>query len=169
MNKITRILSIFVLIVGAAFASTQQLQNVTVDAPLVLTTTGPETGTIAAGATYTRTTYMATASNDDTYLVAVAQYPFQLANTTLDDFTKGFVGALGDNVKVLSSIDVTVSGLPAKSTAVELIKNGRAIRFFIVVTYRGNTGYIIAFGTWMDTQGTDPAVVKQYFQSISIQ
>ena len=164
--KLFRSLAVLVLLVSAAFASTQTFKGATVDAPVALTTKGPESGTTAEGAAYTRTTYAGELANEDIYAVAIASYPFQLAATTPKDTADGFVRGIGGGA-VISQQAITVSNQPALSTVVDKDVNGRTLRFFIVTSYRGSTAYVFIFTTWLDTPGTDKDAVKQFFLSIS--
>lgn len=161
------VFAVFFALLIPAFAATQTLQNVTVDAPVTLTTEGPKTSTTTAGASYTATNYTGAQPNGDTYMVGVAKYPFQLASTSNDDFTQAFIAGV-PNSKVLNSRAVTLSGLPAQATVLESVSDGRTIRIYAIVTYRGDTAYVIAFATFMDTQGTDNAVVARFFSNVSI-
>jgi hypothetical protein len=169
--KLFRTLAVFLALLIPAFAATQTLQNVTVDAPVTLTTDGPETSTTtsgnSAGSHYTRTNYMGEQSNGDIYMVNFGKYPFQLATTTNDDMTQAFIEGVPGS-KVLNSRATTFAGLDARSTVLELVQDGRTMRIFLIVTHRGDTAYIFAFGTFMDTQGTDNAVVARFFANASI-
>ena len=165
--KLFRTFAVFFALLIPAFAATQNLQNLTVDAPVTLTTKGPETRTVASGEHYTQTNYSGELGNGDIYMVSIGKYPFQLASTTNDDMTQAFIAGV-PNSKVLNSRATALSGLPAQATVLELVDNGRTMRIFLIVTYRGDTAYIIAFGTWMDTQGTDKDVVARFFSNISI-
>jgi hypothetical protein len=169
--KLFRTLAVFFALLIPAFATTQTLQNVTVDAPVTLTTTGSETGTTtagnSAGSHYTRTNYTGEQSNGDVYMVNLGKYPYQLAATTNEDMTQAFIAGV-PNSKVLNSRATTLSGLDAQATVLELTDNGRVMRIFVIVTHRGDTAYILAFGTYMDTQGTDNAVVARFFANASI-
>ena len=167
MNKISRIVAIFALLVTAAFASVQSHQGTTFDAPVVLTTDGPEAGTTTQGTPYTETVYESSLQNDDTYLVAVSEYGFQIAPNSASTFTDGFASGINGEVKQRNA--VTVSGVAAESSVIEAVKDGRTIRFYLVTVPTGNKVYAYAFGTWMDTQGTDLTAVRTFFTSISIQ
>ena len=135
----------------------------TVDAPLTMTTDGPKAGTTTAGVAYTQTIYGAAQPNDDNYMVGVSEYPFQVEYADLDRGIEGFRAALDGTVTKTDT--TTVSGNPAKMAIVDAVRNGRTIRFAILITYRGNKAFIFAFGTWMDTQGTNMDEVKTFFTS----
>ena len=135
----------------------------TVDAPLTMTTDGPKAGTTTAGVAYTLTVYGAAQPNDDTYMVAVSEYPFQVDPADLDRGVEGFRASM--NGTVTKTDTATVSGNPAKMAIVESTNNGRTIRFALLITYRGNKAFIFAFGTWLDTQDTNMDEVKTFFTS----
>lgn len=169
MNKATRILAVLVLLVTAAFASTQTKQGTTFDAPIVLTTNGPEAATTTQGKPFTETIYGGTLQNDDAYMVAVCEYGFQLDSNDLGRMTDGFATAKGVDGTILSRRGTTVSGLPAEASVIDSKQGNRTLRFFLVTTVKGNKAYLYLFGTWMDTQGTDTDAVKTFFESIAIQ
>jgi hypothetical protein len=138
-------------------------QGFTVDAPMTLTTTGPETRTTHEGRPYTQTIYRGSLPNGDSYSVAVAEYSFQVTNEDLDRAIEGFRAAF--NGTVTKTFDLQVSGQPAKGAIIETQQNGRMLRFAFMVTYRGNKAFMFAFGTWLDTQGTNMEDVKTFFSS----
>lgn len=135
----------------------------TVDAPLTMTTDGPKAGTTNSGVAYTLTIYGAAQPNDDNYMVGVSEYPFQVEYADLDRGIEGFRAAVDGTVTKTNT--ATVSGNPAKMAVVEAVRNGRTIRFALLITYRGNKAFIFAFGTWMDTQDTNMDEVKTFFTS----
>lgn len=165
--KIARLIAVLVLLVSAAFAGVQTQQGTTFNAPVTLITDGPEKAKTNDGHDFTQTIYGASLQNDDTYLVAISEYPFQTDNSQLDAVINGFTNGVGGEVK--QSQDVTIAGLAGRSAVVETVKNGHTMRFYLAVVFKGNKAYVYAFGTWMDTQGTDISAVKTFFQSISIQ
>ena len=168
--KLNRILIVLLLLVTAAFASTQTNQGVTVDAPVALATKGPEAGTTKYGKPYTITIYSASLANDDTYMLSVNEYGFQL-DPSADParMTEGFASAKGVEGTIRSRKDVVVAGLPAESAVIDSVQDGRTLRFLVVSTVKGNKGYMFLFGTWMDTTGTDNEAVVKFFKSITIQ
>jgi hypothetical protein len=165
--KILRSLIVIMLLTTAVFAATKNYSGAIADAPVVLTTDGPSADTTNEGQPFTITMYTASLQNDDTYMVGVSKYGFNLTDADLDRATQGFTNSL--NGKVLSQNRITISGQAAESSVVESVRNNRTLRMFLVVTFRGNTAYMFVFGTWMDTQGTDNAAVKTFFTSASLE
>ena len=167
--KLYRILAVALLLVAGAFAATKNYSGAVVDAPVVLTTTGPTSGTTTHGQPYTATTYSATLANDDIYMVSVNSYGFQVVEGDLDKAVNAFAAADGVNGKILNNVTTSVSGHAARSAVIESVQGKRTLRFFLLVTYRGNVAYMYLFGTWMDTDGTDKEAVKTFFTSASIE
>jgi hypothetical protein len=139
----------------------------TVDAPTTLKTDGPQDSTTNQGKPFTETIYTGTLANDDTYMVAVSQYGFQVAQTDLALGLEAFrVSTNGTITKQDSSL--TVSGQPALMAFVDSDVKGRTLRFALLITYKGNKAFIFAFGTWLDTTGTDLEAVKTFFKSAAL-
>jgi hypothetical protein len=136
-----------------------------VNAPVELTTDGPKSLTTDAGKPFTITTFSASLPNDDTYMVAVSEYNFATVPEDLTRVTNGFVG----NGTVVKQTSATISGQPALATIVDKQVGGRTMRVALVVIVKGNKGYMFAFGTWVDSQGTNMDDVKTFFTSIRIQ
>jgi hypothetical protein len=137
-----------------------------VDAPVVLKASAPEQGTTDQGKTYNKTVWSATLPNDDTYMVAVASYPFQIDPADMQRAGEGFRSAVDG--RILNQTSVTVSGQPATAFIIEAQVNNRTMRFALLVTYRGNTAYMFVFGTYLDTQDTDMKAMETFFTSVTL-
>jgi hypothetical protein len=149
-----------------AVANLDYHKGFTVDAPVTLTTDGPTQGTTNQGRPFTQTTYAGGLPNDDTYMVSVCDYGFALSDADLDRGTDGFAG--GINGTVTSRRRVTVSGYTAAASVIESVKNGRTMRFGLLIVIRGNSAYMFVFGTWLDTTGTNMADVETFFKSAAL-
>ena len=168
MKKSLALLSLILICAGFCAAQvTQNYSGVSATTPVAMTTDGPKPGTTDSGASYTSTDYVATLPNQDTYFVTVAQYPFQVADEDLGRFVSAF--AKGTNGTITQSNRRTLSGLPAEAATIESTTDGRTIRFFLLVAYRGNTCYALLFGTFLDAPGTDMNAVATFFSTASIQ
>jgi hypothetical protein len=96
-------------------------------------------------------------------MVQVAEYGFALSTDDLDRGTNGFAGAVKGTVT--SRDRVTVSGFPAETSVIEATVDGKAYRFGLLLTIRGNTAYLFAFGTDLAAPGTNMDDVKTFFTS----
>lgn len=134
-----------------------------VNAPISLQKGETTNETTKYGKQFTDTVWTGSLPNDDTYMVSVAQYPFALVTEDLTRETDGFAAAIDG--KILKQGNVTISGQPALASIIEAQKDGRAMRFALIVVNKGNTSYLFAFGTWLDTQSTDMDAVKAFFTS----
>jgi hypothetical protein len=139
----------------------------TVNAPVELKTDGPKQSTSNAGKTFTETLYAASLENDDTYMVGVSEYAFQVAYEDLDRGIEGFRSSV--NGTVTKTETLTVSGNQAKMAVVESVVKGRTMRFGLLITYHSNKAYMFCFGTWLDSAGTNMDDVKTFFSSARIQ
>ena len=135
----------------------------TVNAPVDLTAGAPTQGTTDQGKPWTGTMYTAELPNGDAYLVEVAEYGFALDNDDLDRGTNGF--AKGVKGTVTSRGRQTVSGFPAETSVIEATIDGKAYRFGLLLTIRGNTAYMFVFGTDLAAPGTNMDDVKTFFTS----
>jgi hypothetical protein len=135
----------------------------TVNAPVDLTAGAPLQGTTDQGKPWTGTQYAATLPNGDAYMVQVAEYGFALSTDDLDRGTNGFAGAVKGTVT--SRDRVTVSGFPAETSVIEATVDGKAYRFGLLLTIRGNTAYMFVFGTDLAAPGTNMDDVKTFFTS----
>jgi hypothetical protein len=137
-----------------------------VDSPVTLKTDGPMAGTTHENKPFTETLYAASLANDDTYMVGVSEYTFQVTNDDLGRGIEGFRNSIGGTVD--SSNATTVSGYPATIALISATQGGRPMHFALLITYRGNKAYMFVFGTFIDTQSTDVDAVKRFFNSAAL-
>jgi hypothetical protein len=138
----------------------------TVDVPVTLTQGATTPGTTNNGIAYTQTIYSAAMPNTDIYMVAVGNYPFALVVADNNNGIEGFRAAVKGTV--VSQEVVTVSGQPALAAVISAMDGKEEIRFGVLLTFRGNTGYIFAFASYLNVTTTDVAAMKQFFNSASI-
>ena len=151
------------LCIGAFAQNTNQFFSVT--APVELTASAPVAGYTDNKQPYTVYNYTATLSNEDTYMVEVAQYNFATTEADLQRVADGFVGSLL-GAKVLKSGSVTAGDQPALMQTIEVPSNNRVVRLAWLGTYKGNRFYQFVFGTYADAPGTDMTAVGTFFGSI---
>ena len=142
----------------------------TVDVPVALTKGATTPGRTTDGADYTSTMYSAIMPNTDVYIVGVGNYPFALDATSLAGGVEGFRASV--NGTVVSKDAVTVSGQPAVAAIISAkdgtTRDGRDIRFGILITFKGNTVYVFAFGSYLDVTTTDMDAMKRFFTTASL-
>jgi hypothetical protein len=134
-----------------------------IDSPASLSRSAVENGTTDAGKSYTRTRWSGAMDNQDTYMVYVADYPFDLASEDLARIVSGFVTGAGG--RVIKQTAVTVSGQPAQAVIVETELAGKTLRIALLVTTKGNRAYIFMFGSLLETKDTDMGAVTTFFSS----
>jgi hypothetical protein len=147
-------------------ASFTQYDGFSVNAPVSLVTTGPMQGTTHAGKPFTYTQYEGDMPNTDSYLVGVYDYSFAVTNEDLDKYVDGFANGTSGTV-ISRDRSFTISGLPAELAIVSGTSGGRAIRFAIAVTYRGNRAVAFVFGSFTDVTSNEEDF-KNFFASASI-
>ena len=134
--------------------------------PMELTTNGPVAGTTVDGQPYTETKYTGSVANGDTYIIDVATYNTPVGINNLNNITNYFVKEV--NGTILNQVDATLSGLPAKLSIVEAVRNGRTVRYGYEVAEQGNTAYILIFASWLDVTDTDMNAMETFFSSATI-
>ena len=146
--------------------SLQQYDGFSVNAPIALTTTGPEQSTTNEGKPFTQTVYTGTMPNSDLYMAAVGVYPFVVVDEDLTKATNGFAGAMHGTV--VKQEPLTVSGQSALMSVISAKDaNGRELRFALLVTHKGNRAYMFVFGSYVDVTSNEQEF-KEFFSSISI-
>lgn len=121
------------------------------------------------GTNYNKYMWGYTADNGDAYMVGMGEYPFSPAYNDLDNMISGFVTATNGTLVDGKVTPLTVSGQPAKGAIISAkLDNGKEIRFIMVVTFKGNCGYMFVFGSYIDSTTTDIDAVKTFFTSIQL-
>lgn len=165
MKKVLLAMTLFVLALVPAFAQTNY-GKFTVTTPMALTTSGPAQGTTHDGVSYTSATYSADLANSDAYLVMVSTYPFTVQNDNLAQCLNAFVSS--SHGTVLSQKDFTLaSGEPAIAAEID-VPGARDLLFAYVVSYKGNSAYQFAFGSYQDVTTTDMKAVKTFLNTLRI-
>jgi hypothetical protein len=147
-------------------ASFTQYDGFSVNAPVPLIKDGPHQGSTHGGKSFTYTQYEGDMPNTDSYLVGVYDYSFAVTNEDLDKYVDGFANGTSGTV-ISRDRSFTISGLPAELAIVSGTSGGRAIRFAIAVTYRGNRAVAFVFGSFTDVTSNEEDF-KNFFASASI-
>jgi hypothetical protein len=147
-------------------ASYTQYDGFAVNAPVPLVTTEPQQRTTHAGHTFTYKQYEGDMPNTDSYLVGVYVYDFALTSKDLDRYVDGFAGGVNGTV-ISRDTDFNISGLPAEMAVITGTSEGRAIRYAVAVTYKGNRAFAFVFGSFVDVVSNGEEF-KTFFNSASI-
>jgi hypothetical protein len=135
-----------------------------VDAPLTLIRGAATPGTTDGGIAYTQTVFMGSMPNTDIYMVGVGVYPFALSVEDNGRGLEGFRKAVSGTI--ISQTVVTVSGQPALAAIISAKDDaGRELRMGVLITFKGNTDFIFAFGSYQDVTNTDETAMKLFFTS----
>jgi hypothetical protein len=143
-----------------------QYDGFAVNAPVPLVTTGPQQGTTHAGHPFTYNQYEGDMPNTDSYLAGAYTYDFAVTNADLDKYVDGFAGGVNGTV-ISRDTTFTISGHPAEMAVITGTIEGRAIRYAVAVTYKGNRAFSFIFGSFVDVVSNGEEF-KTFFNSASI-
>ena len=155
------------LVVLSIAASAQNFnhQGVTLTAPVTLTPGEPIAGTTTSGLSYTETLYTGTLPNTDIFMVGIGEFRNNIETTSLSTFADAFVAGTGG--KADKSFALTVSGLPALATSIDVPDGDRTIRMGWIGVVKGNRAYQFVFGSYTDVK-SDNDGIENFFRSITI-